>query len=83
MQEFQMTMEEDSALEFGFGGEIVPVYADVDPYTGNYEVIPKTTAQILETAQKLMTDDLTVKAIPYYEVSNNQGGLTVVIGGNS
>ena len=81
MKEFQMTMEEDAALEFGFGGEIVPVYVDADPYTGAYEVTPKPTAQSLKTAQKLMTDDLTIQAIPYYEVSNLQKGKTVIIGG--
>lgn len=54
-------------------------YNDVDPYTGSYEVTPKVDAQTLQTAQKMMTDDLIVTAIPIYEVSNNSGGHTVYI----
>ena len=50
-------------------------------YTGDYEVTPKTTAQELLTRQKFMADDVTVYAIPYYEVGNNSGGSTVYIGG--
>lgn len=48
------------------------------PYEGPYTVIPKTVDQILETAMKTMTDDVTVKEIPYAEVSNVYG-TTVTI----
>ena len=41
-------------------------------------MIPKTVDQILETAMKTMTDDVTVKEIPYAEVSNVYG-TTVTI----
>lgn len=51
-----------------------------DPYMGDYEVTPKVDAQVLPTAQKLMTQDLTVKAIPYTESTNSAGGTTVTIG---
>lgn len=51
-----------------------------DEYTGDYIVTPQTTEQMLETSDKLMTDDVTVKAIPYYEVTN-ENGTTVIIGG--
>ena len=57
----------------------VTVYKDADPYKGAYEVTPKVDAQVLPTAQKLMADDVTVKAIPIYDVSNNSGGSTVYI----
>lgn len=40
------------------------------PYEGPYEVIPKTVDQTLQTKQKSMVDDVTVKEIPYVEVSN-------------
>lgn len=50
------------------------------PYTGEYTVIPKTTPQTLETAGKRMTEDVSVFAIPYYEVSNPSDGTTVYIG---
>lgn len=52
-----------------------------DIYTGEYTVIPKVNDdQILETKEKLMADDVTVFAIPYYETSN-VSGITVYIGG--
>lgn len=49
------------------------------PYTGEYEVTPKTTDQTLETAGRVMAKDLTVKAVPYYETSNDENGWTVYI----
>ena len=52
---------------------------DVPVYDGPYEAIPKVEAQTLPTAQKLMTDDVTVYGVPFYEVSNDQGGNTVYI----
>lgn len=54
--------------------------SDVETYTGNYLVTPKTEEQILKTNKKLMTNDVTVKKIPYYDVSNESGGSTVFIG---
>ena len=51
-------------------------------YKGEYEVTPTTEIQILETSQKYMKDDVTVKEIPYAEVTNLANGITVTIGGN-
>lgn len=53
---------------------------ELDPYAGAYTVTPKVTAQTLPTAQKRMTQDMTIKAIPYYATSNPQRGETVYIG---
>ncbi len=51
-------------------------------YEGEYEVTPSLSEEIkLETAKKLMTDDVTVKKVPRYDVSNEAGGKTVYIGG--
>ena len=50
------------------------------PYTGDYEVTPKSVSQVLETKNLSMTDDVTVKEIPIHEVSNNFG-TTIIIGG--
>lgn len=80
MREFLLKLEEDAELELDLNGEVVLI-ANAEGYTGDYEVTPKTTAQELETAQKLMMDNVTVNAIPYYEVSNSQNGKTVIIGG--
>lgn len=50
-----------------------------EAYNGDYVVIPKATEQLLSTAGKVMVDDVTVKEIPYTEVSNPAGGVTVII----
>lgn len=49
------------------------------PYTGDYEVTPKTQAQVLQTAGKTMVKNLVVNAVPYHETSNQSNGLTVHI----
>lgn len=57
------------------------VWRDLPKYTGEYTVTPEVdTAQTLETAGKYLTNDVTVKAIPDYEVSNEAGGNTFIIG---
>lgn len=42
-------------------------------FDGDYTVTPKVTAQTLSTKSKLMTDDLTVREIPTFEVGNDFG----------
>lgn len=42
-------------------------------FDGDYEVTPKVRAQTLDTKDKLMTDDLTVREIPTFEVGNDFG----------
>ena len=56
-----------------------PVYLGGEPYEGPYEVTPKVTAQTLPTAKKLMREDVSVRAIPYFGVSNPAGGNTIYI----
>lgn len=64
----------------GLSGHIsMPEVAPVAPYEGEYVVIPQVDEQIMPTAGKRMTDDVTVSGIPYYQVSN-LSGLTVYIG---
>lgn len=63
--------------DFGVVHEVTNYNAE--PYPGPYEVTPTVDEQILATAQKLMVDDLTVKGVPRYEVSNTAGGQTVYI----
>ena len=55
------------------GGDFLPWY------DGEYSATPKVNAHVLETKNKSMRDDVTVEAIPYAEVSNPSGGLTVNI----
>ena len=59
----------------------VAVWQDLPKYTGEYSVTPEVdTVQTLETAGKYLTNDVTVNAIPDYEVSNEAGGNTFIIG---
>lgn len=51
----------------------------VADYEGDYEVVPKVVSQVLNTENKRMNEDVTVKSVPYYEVSNVEGGTTVYI----
>lgn len=53
-----------------------------EEYNGPYNVVPKVEPQTLQTAQKTLTQDVKVFAIPYAEVSNQKGGITATIGGN-
>lgn len=57
----------------GLGGGVL------DRYEGEYEVIPKTIAQILDTRQKFLSEDVLIEEIPYAEVSNNANGITATI----
>ena len=53
---------------------------DVEDYEGKYEVTPASDAQVLATKDKRMRDNVMVKAIPFFEVSNTSGGNTIYIG---
>lgn len=63
-------------------GEIhtVTEFVGGEPYDGKYTVTPKVDAQTMPTKYKVMTDDVTIKSIPFFNVSNNSGGSTVYIG---
>lgn len=68
------------STEGGLVGKLSIGVIDHDPYTGDYEVIPRAfDAQILPTANKLLKEDMVVLKIPYYETSNAQMGKTVYI----
>lgn len=66
------------SIGFNVGGT-----SQTPPYTGEYEVTPKTyDEQVLPTRNKRMINNLTVKKIPQYEVSNDSG-YTLIIGDES
>ena len=58
----------------------VPVYKDIPEYEGMYDVTPRVVEQRMETKDKIMKDDVTIKSIPFFNVSNTSGGCTVYIG---
>lgn len=66
------------SIGFNVGGT-----SQIPPYEGEYEVTPKTyDEQVLPTRNKRMINNLTVKKIPQYEVSNDSG-YTLIIGDES
>lgn len=51
------------------------------PYKGPYEVTPKLYQDIeLPTKGTVPKDDITVLKIPQYEVGNDAGGKTLILG---
>lgn len=67
------------ALEISFAVSIVA--GNGDPYTGPYQVTPKIYEPVtMKTKQKVMADDVTVLKIPQFEVSNEAGGNTLIMG---
>lgn len=68
--------EKDKRLPVVFGGtdnqfetafkdvQVATERPDVEYYKGDYEVTPKREAQIIPTGGKMLTEDITVKAIP-------------------
>lgn len=59
--------------------KFVAVTKDVERYDGPYMVTPKVAEQVLPTAKKLMSADVTIAKIPIFEVSNTSGGTTIYI----
>lgn len=53
----------------------------IETYQGDYIVTPSaTTAYTMQTAQKLMKSNVQVEKIPFFDVTNERGGITVYIG---
>ena len=53
---------------------------DAPIYSGPYSVTSSVYNQSLSTNETYMNDNITIKKIPYYEVSNLSGGKTASIG---
>ena len=65
-------------IGFNIGGT-----STTPPYDGEYEVTPKTyDEQTLQTVNKKMLKNVTIKKIPQFEVSNEYG-CTLIIGEES
>jgi hypothetical protein len=60
-------------------GRVAIIHSDLPDYEGEYEVTPAIEAQILNTKNRTMRDDLDIKKIPYYDVANPYG-RTIYIG---
>lgn len=54
---------------------------DFSYYDGTYSVRPKMYEEItLATKSKAMRDDVSISKIPRYEVGNDFGGITLIMG---
>lgn len=52
-----------------------------ETYDGTYQVAPKVKDEVvLPTKGKTLRDNVTVLKIPQFEVSNEEGGKTLIIG---
>lgn len=49
-------------------------------YSGPYDITPLLSAQTLPTAKRLLQQNITIKKIPQYEVTNDSNGYTLIIG---
>lgn len=73
-----ITDDDEGKVLTAMGGK--PIWKELQIYDGEYEVVPDITEQSLQTSQKFMEDNVTIKEIPYSETSNTSGGNTVYIG---
>lgn len=63
------------------GEVVIPTSVHTELYEGNYVITPKVSDDVvLLTKEKVLKDNLTVQKIPQYEVSNDAGGKTFIIG---
>lgn len=73
--------ELNSNININFGEfQTITEYIGGDKYEGEYVVTPKVIEQSLPTKEKVLIEDITIKEIPFYNVSNASGGNTVYIG---
>jgi hypothetical protein len=64
----------------GLSGK-VSVTKEYDIYGGEYKIVPKTfEEQVLPTSNRVLKEDVVVKEVPFYETSNDSGGITAYIG---
>lgn len=73
---------EETTQAFGVDmGEVqhVTEFIGGEEYKGEYIATPTTKEQLFETKGKVMLDNITVKKIPFFNVSNANGGNTVYI----
>lgn len=83
----QFTAPPEFVVEFGTDADLTAdlgqttVLSTAPRYKGETTVTPKNYEETcLKTKDKLMPDDVTVRKIPRYEVSNDCGGVTLIMG---
>ena len=59
----------------------VSVTREYDVYSGEYQVVPKAfEQQVLPTSNRVLKEDVVVREVPFYVVSNESDGVTAYIG---
>lgn len=76
----QLLVADDDSVSFDISENIV-VKETHPHYDGSYTIDPRFSAQELETADKVMGENLVVNAIEVSRTTNTAGGKTVYIGG--
>ncbi len=59
--------------------KLTQIGSNVTKYDGAYDVVPTVEGTSLPTASKYLEQDINIKAIPFYEVSNQFDGQTIFI----
>lgn len=76
---YDFELEYHDAISWGASEYIQTVSSDAPEYDGPHEVTPTAQEQTLATTNRLLRRDLTVHKVPYFETSNESGGVTVSI----
>lgn len=64
-------------IGMSIGAEYAVAGAEI--YDGTYEVIPKANqSQTLETANKMMEEDVLIFEVPYFQTSNEHGDTVYI-----
>lgn len=78
-RDLELRVRDDAQIGLEIEAEIID--GGGEPYSGEYDVTPLPRDDVvLPTANRRMSDDVTVRRIPYYETSNPSGGYTAIIG---
>ena len=71
----------DSTIRLKIPVTVVHESTDGEIYQGDYTVTPKVTKEVLlQTKSKVMKNNVTVLKVPQFEVSNDAGGKTLILG---
>lgn len=78
---FEIELRKQEGVFTSSFGQVQPVteYIGGEKYEGDYTVTPAMKAQTLPTMNKVLTENVIISPIPFYEVSNPGGGKTVYI----
>ena len=81
MINFNVTMTETENLNVYFEciQQVEGHSEEYDYYTGEYNVIPQANDEVvLYTADKVLTDNVTVQKVPFYRVGNEYGNTVYI-----